>query len=156
MGKRAKFGDVLEIPTKKGLAYALYTHRHIDPPKFGALLRIFKGFYSARPTDFTKVLNENVRFTTFFPLQAAMNKGIFEIVANVSIPVSLQNFPIFKCNNKINAELYDDGWWIWDGLREKKIGRLNEDQKIYPYRSIVNDVTLIGMIEGEYGPDEKF
>ncbi|MEJ2528408.1 MAG: hypothetical protein P8Y49_10155 [Sulfurovaceae bacterium] len=42
MAKRVKFGDVIEIVTSKGYAYAQYTHKD---SMMGALLRIFKGIY---------------------------------------------------------------------------------------------------------------
>ena len=52
MGRvRKKIGDVIEIPTSKGLAYVQYTHYHQAPPVYGSLIRVLKGFYKARPSE---------------------------------------------------------------------------------------------------------
>jgi hypothetical protein len=39
---RPQLGDVIEIETSQGLAYAQYTHEHREPPRYGSLLRITK------------------------------------------------------------------------------------------------------------------
>lgn len=62
---KIKFGDIIEIPTKRGYAYAQYTHKD---KMMGALIRVFKGFYSNRPKDFTEVVRQPIQFSTFFPL----------------------------------------------------------------------------------------
>ena len=40
---KATIGDVIEIVTSKGLAYAQLTHRHTAPPRYDALIRVFSG-----------------------------------------------------------------------------------------------------------------
>jgi hypothetical protein len=37
------------------------------------------------------------QFVSFFPLQAAVNRGIVHIVGNEAIPPEYQEFPIFRC-----------------------------------------------------------
>lgn len=70
MRKRAKIGDVIEIDTGDGLAYAHYSHKH---KPFGALLRVFNRRYPERPADLaamvagppsTCVLSRSVRRCT--------------------------------------------------------------------------------------------
>jgi hypothetical protein len=46
---KIRFGDIAEIKTSIGLAYAIYTHRHTQPPKYGALIRVFDQLYQSRP-----------------------------------------------------------------------------------------------------------
>ncbi len=155
MGKRVKFGDVIEIPTNKGLAYAIYTHRHVDPPVFGPLLRVFAGFHKKRPKDFKEIVANPIRFSKFFPLVQVINRKIFEVVAHEEIPKHLQTFPSFRNNPNTKAKRNDEGWWIWDGKKEWKVGYLSNDQKLYPKHSIVNDTALREMIEGKWGPDDE-
>ena len=62
---RPRLGDVIEIETPKGLAYAQYTHEHRDPPRYGSLLRILPGIYSQRPSDFAALVAEEERFSVF-------------------------------------------------------------------------------------------
>ena len=45
---RPKIGDVIEIATPKGFAYAQFTHDH---PMGGEVLRILPGLYASRPND---------------------------------------------------------------------------------------------------------
>src|SRR5260370_663958 len=79
MAKNVRIGDVIEIPTGRGLAYAQYCLRK---ERWGALLRILPGFHQTRPSDLSQVVAQKERFVIFFPLQAAVNRKIFEVVAN--------------------------------------------------------------------------
>jgi hypothetical protein len=49
MAKKVKFGDVLQVLTSQGVAYAQVTHKH---PEFGFLIRVFPGFYNEQPKNF--------------------------------------------------------------------------------------------------------
>lgn len=48
--KRPKFGDIFEIPTKKGLAYGQYTHFHEE--NYGELVRVFDKLFRKRADRF--------------------------------------------------------------------------------------------------------
>ena len=68
-----------------------YTHiGHDKPPRFGALLRVCDGLYSSRPSDIHGIVKGPVRFSLFFPLQAAVDRGLVEVIGNVAIPKNLQ------------------------------------------------------------------
>lgn len=43
--KRPKIGDIIEIPTRLGFAYAQFTHKH---SMYGALLRVYNTVYQTR------------------------------------------------------------------------------------------------------------
>lgn len=81
MGKRIRIGDVVEIPTAKGLSYAQMTNKD---KKWGALIRVLKGAFEARPQEevLAEISQSETVFVTFFPLQAAVSRGVFEIVGN--------------------------------------------------------------------------
>ena len=51
MPNRVQIGDIIEIPTTKGLAYAQYTHQH---PTHGGLIRVFDVLFENRPGNFTE------------------------------------------------------------------------------------------------------
>ena len=143
--KRPKIGDIIEINTPKGLAYAQYTHKHDKPPKYGALLRIFPGFHKTRPTDFSKIVTLDPQFMTFFPLGAACNRGMVKIVANTEVPGVAAKFPVFRTGTP-NKEGRVEVWWLWDGEKEWKIGRLKPGMEKYPIRGVWNDALLIKRI----------
>src|SRR5882724_12682696 len=93
---RPQLGDVIEIETPKGLAYAQYTHEHRQPPRYGSLLRVLPGTYAERPPDFADLVAQEERFSVFFPLGSALTRRIVRIVANEDIPETKKPFPIFR------------------------------------------------------------
>lgn len=142
--KRPKIGDILEIPTAKGLAYAQYTHQH---PQFGALIRVFDAFFDTRPSDFSKLADGQVRFSTFFPLAAAVKRSIFATVGHEGISPENKPFPIFRDGIADPKTKKVAVWWLWDGTKERKIGSLTPEQRQLPIRSVWNDTMLVKRIE---------
>jgi hypothetical protein len=150
---KAKVGDIVEIATSKGLAYAIYTHRHTEPPNFGALLRVFDRLYSSRPLDFDEVVKIPIRFSTFFPLQAALNKNMVGIVANVPVPKALCSFPIFRSGNPDPITKKVETWWLWDGENEWRVGNLTPEQRSLSFAATWTPKFLIGRIEAGWRPE---
>lgn len=150
---KVRVGDLIEIKTGKGLVYAIYTHRHDKPPKYGALLRVFDEVYELRPDTFDATIKHPVRFSVFFPLQAAVNRGLVEVVATVQIPDGLRQFPLFR-SGMVNPETKTvDSWWLWDGEREWRIGRLTQEQRKLSIRGVWHDTMLIQRIEEDWRPE---
>jgi hypothetical protein len=148
--KRPKIGDIIEISTSRGCGYALFTHNYKAPPKFGALIRVFAGLYTQKPDSWSVLINRDILFSTFFPLGAYVNRGSVEIVGHTEIPLPLQGFPIFRCGTP-NAETKRvDNWWLWDGIKEWRVGKLTPEQAIFPLRGTWNDILLIERIEQQW------
>lgn len=143
----------MEIRTPKQLAYALYTHQHDKPPKFGALLRVFDRTFSERPKDFEAVAVGAVRFSTFFPLAAAVSKGIVQIVGNVQVPDKLAQFPVFRSGTVDPATGKVASWSLWDGEHSRRVGNLTLDQRRLPIRAVWNDTLLIEKIDSCWTPE---
>ncbi|MCY2926143.1 MAG: hypothetical protein NT031_12015 [Planctomycetota bacterium] len=135
---KVNVGDVIEIKTSKGLVYALYTHRH---PQYGALLRVL-------------AVRQGVRFATFFPLQAAVDRGIVTVAGNTTVPDDLTVFPLFRAGAVDPRSKKVGTWWLWDGEREWQVGDLTPDQKRLPIRSVVNDALLVRRIEEGWVPEK--
>jgi hypothetical protein len=70
MARRLKVGDVIEIETRQGLAYAQYTHR---VEGMGYLIRVVEGTFQTRPSDLAAVVRGRTAFKAVFPLQRAIN-----------------------------------------------------------------------------------
>jgi hypothetical protein len=149
--KRPRIGDVIEIPTPKGFAYAHYTHKHDEPPRYGALLRILPGIFPERPGDFAALVLQPPIFSTFFPLGAACHRDIVSVVASEDVPAHTRDFPTFRgCNwhrdreGKLHVSACH---WLWDGQREWRVESLSRQQlRDYPPRGIPNDTMLIERI----------
>lgn len=141
---RPQIGDVIEIPTPQGLAYAQFTHKH---PSYGALLRIMPGLFNSRPGSFSNLVPSEPQFSTFFPLGAACSRGIVRIVANESISTPLRAFPTFRASVKGKDGVWG-AWWLWDGDKEWKIGELKPGMEALPPRGVINDTLLVERIVG--------
>lgn len=146
-GRWARIGDIFEIRTARGLAYAQYTHEHSSPPRFGHLIRILPGFYDETPEMFDSLVQQPHVFMVFFPLNTAIRQGIVRRVANVPVPPNLREFPIFRAGIEDPSTGKVNNWWLWDGNKEWRVRSLTEEQKLFPIRQLVNDTMLIIMIE---------
>ena len=150
---RTKIGDIIEIRTSLGLCYAVYTNKHSDPPKFGALIRVFDETYRERPLDITELLRHRIRFSTFFPLQAAVNRGLVTILGQLELPEQLLSFPIFRSGIMDPETKKVSNWWLWDGKTEWRIGTLSPEQRKFPIRGIWNYAYLVNKLEEGWRPE---
>lgn len=141
---RGKIGDVIEIETRLGLTYALYTHQH---RMYGSLLRVFERKFASRPADFVDLIGEPLQFETFFPLGAAVHRKLVAIAGHVAVPRRLRDFPIFRNGVADLKTRKVANWWLWDGKREWMIGSLSEEQKRYPIHAVINDTLLRERVE---------
>ena len=143
MPRKINYGDIIEIPTANGLAYAQYTLRHEE---YGALIRILDGFFQSRPQDFTGLVNRRHKFVTFFPLSAAVNLKIFNIVGHSDIPDKVQTFPLVNSEVPLLDRKSRDEWQ-WGGDRLWRIGALSAEKLCSSRRELVNSASLALMIE---------
>lgn len=144
MAKKVKLGDVLQILTSQGVAYAQVTHKH---PEFGYLIRVFSGFYDAQPEDFSAVVNSSVQFSTFFVVQSAVNQGLLSVVANVPVPEGLQAFPTFRSRNGGPG----GSIWLWSGSEAVRLERdLSLEEQKCSTRGIISAPLLVERIESNY------
>jgi hypothetical protein len=150
--KRPRIGDVIEIPTPLGLAYAQFTHKHTDRPRFGPLLRVFSGFHTARPYFFATLVLGPVQFPTFYPLGAACNRGYVSIVSNEDIPPEARLLPTFK-SRSIGAKGEVGDWWLWDGTNSRRVGKLTEAMRSMPIRGVWNHAMLVNRIAAGWKPE---
>ena len=146
---KIKVGDIVEIKTSRGLAYAIFTHKH---PRYGVLLRVFDGFFESRPSDLAILASRDVSMEALFPLQAAVDRGNVGIVGNLSVPLILSEFPTFRAGmvHPLTGKVKD--WWLWNGTEEWRIGELSNDQRNLPIRGVWNDTLLIQRLENGWRP----
>lgn len=144
--KRPKIGSVIEIEVPSGFAYAQCTNKHVGPPTWGFLIRVFPTIHKTPPTDFSEIVKGPELFRTFFPVGAAVARKIVKIVAQETVPEAFQAFPLFRASNR-TPEGYKGNWWLWNGEKSWYIGELTVEQRQYPIQSICNDTFLIERIE---------
>ena len=148
---RVKIGDIIEIPTSKGLAYAHYTHQH---PTHGGLIRVFDQLFESRPTDLKGLINQPVRFSTFFPLRIAVSRNMFKVVGHEDIALPNQTFPIFRGANEGPKATKVSVWWLWDGEKEWRYeGPLTPEFYKLPIDGVWNAEYLVHRIEEGWRPE---
>ena len=150
---RVKIGDVIEIRTSRGLAYAQHTHEHVAPPKYGYLIRVLPGLYGKRPTDFTDIGKQKATFVVFVPLQVMVDRNYVTIVNNQPVPTDAQKFPVFRSGIPDPQTKKVRVWWFWDGDKEWKVGSLTDEQKRLPILAIIGDELLAKRIEIGWTPE---
>ena len=146
MPLRVKIGDIIEIPTSRGLAYAQYTHR--AKGEGGAIIRVLNGIFKTRPKDFSELVMKKHKFITIFPLGPAVNRRIFAVVGNKEVPEEFQKFPLFR-----GSGVKEGDWWLWDGVKSWHVGILTPEQYKLPIQSVPNDTALIEYIEEGWTPE---
>lgn len=91
--KRIKLGAIIEIPVRRGFAYAQYFYKTVSRETY---IRIFKGIFQERPKDFIALTNQNEQFITVFPIAHELGDELCRVVGWVPIPERLQKLPLIK------------------------------------------------------------
>ena len=149
MRKRPRIGDIIEIKTRAGLAYAQFTHK---VSLYGSLIRVLPKLYDVRPASFTELVKLEERFFVFFPLTAAIHRGLVTIAGNEAVPERVQQFPLMRKAGAIDRSGKVLNWWLWDGEREWPILSLSPEEQQLSIASIFNDTLLIERIEAGWSP----
>jgi hypothetical protein len=150
MAKRVKIGDIVEVETARGMAYIQMTHK---VEKWGALIRVIHGLFESRPENLQRLSESESDFVTFFPLQVAINRNIFEIVGHGPVPAQAQIFPLFRDAGFIDRSGKVHDWWLWDGEKAWRVRKLSVEQRYLPIREVINDTLLIERIEEGWRPE---
>jgi len=148
--RRLKLGDIVEVATGSGLAYAQYTQKH---NQYGVLISIFPGIYADRPESFEDIAAKNPQFHCFLLLGLAVKRGYVSVVGNVPVNAQLRPFPIFR-SGLVDVNGKVETWWLWDGESEWRVGQLTAEQKTLSILGIWNHALLVERIEDGYTPDQ--
>ena len=144
MAKKVKLGDILQVLTSQGVAYAQVTHKH---PEFGFLIRVFPGFYNKQPKYFSTLVEGEPQFSAFLVVQSAVNQGLLSVVENISVPDRLKIFPTFRSRNGGAG----GSLWLWDGKESFRLEReLRPNELEYPTEGIISAPLLVERIENNY------
>lgn len=146
---KAKIGDILEVLTKKRLAYVQYTHEN----EYGGVIRVLPGIFDhpLQKDTLCKLATHPHEFIAIIPVTAAVSRKIFKVAAHCDIPEFANSHPIFRSSK---GE-YED-YTLWDGEKEWSKDELSEDEKKFPILSIWNDTLLAERIADGWRPEKEF
>lgn len=145
-----KIGDVFSIKTSKGEAYFQYMGKN---SLMGSLIRVLPGVFDRRPEDIDVVLNNETNFWVFFPVSGALKLKIINKLGNFNVPEHSLKIPLFRAGDVDSETRKVETWWLWDGERQWKVGKISEEQRKLPIRQIWNDTMLIERIEEGWLPE---
>ncbi|MCA9039234.1 MAG: hypothetical protein KDA65_02690 [Planctomycetaceae bacterium] len=138
--KRPQIGDVIEIPTPEGIAYAWYTHKN---EKWGEFIQIFKGLYPEPQSDLSNVLCQPLPYGTFYDLTWSIKQTEVRIVENVPLTEEQVKLPLFK---KANCELRSWkalSWSLWDGKDYQNLDYLAPEYYDLPCLEIPSYLAIV-------------
>ena len=144
---RPRIGDVLEIPTPRGLAYVQYSHRS---RVYGPLIRVLPGTFERRPRTFDELVRASERFYVFFAVGVAAHRRIVLIVAHEPVPGSARSFPLLRSSAATSR-----GRWVYDGERWREIDLGEDEYRRLSICAAVNDTMLIERIASEWSPEQE-
>ena len=157
-------GDVVEITTPNGFAYAQLTHDH---PEHGAVLRILPGLYESRPADLAALVRQRERYVTRYALHYALRLILMDdefdeapklAIVNEMFPVPERNrrFPLFrspKAPDPVTGEI--SSWFLWDGrghTMAREIEQLTAEHLDLPLGVIPDHRQFIEQIVSGWSP----
>jgi hypothetical protein len=150
---RIAIGAVVEIQTSKGYAYALYSHKDEKPPRRGALLRVLDRRFEVPQDDFGWISSGTPQFNTFFPLGAAVARGLVRIAWKVELPQWAKSFPLLRGGAVNPATRKVDVWWLFDGEKSTRVDEISDEQRKLSMAGTINYTLLRERIEQGYRPE---
>lgn len=144
--KRLRKGDIFQILTQQGVCYGQYLYRDKELDYVTAVFRDFGDPLTGRKDDFDIYVQQEPQFIMGFPLQTAINRGLFALVGNTPVPSHLDKKFIFRSSSNFGSD--NATWWFWDGETTTRIDRpLTEEEKKYPQRSILAAANVLRYID---------
>ncbi len=148
MAKAPKIGDIIEIDTEVGFAYAQFTHMEAQ---LGSLVRVLPDIHVVRPTNFDELVLKDALWVMFVPLGAIVRAAIFPIVANGAVPPAARTFPLMRAGAHLpNGEVR--AWWLFDGEREWRIPELTPEHAELSIVEIPNPALIRQRIAAGWHP----
>lgn len=147
MTQNPKVGDIVEIRTSKGLGFAHYV---LNSDEYGYLLRVVGRLYSNRPSNLLEIIQgEAELFYAFYPLRAALRKGLVSVVDNVT-PSREASRPIMRLTE---LSLSGPRWSRYDVAKDKVLGRAKTARDNHlSVVEIINHELLVDRIASQWCP----
>ena len=139
---RVKVGDIIEISTSHGLAYAQLAHRD---KLYGELVRVLPERLPNRPTDFSRLVSQPDRLQVFVHVPSVLKRRLGELVGHADVPEFARTFPVFRFRQE-GAGPAD--WFLWDGEQYQRLGRcLPREHRSRPNLAALGPEYFVDLVE---------
>jgi hypothetical protein len=152
--KKARFGDVFEVHTPRGLAYFQYTSKH---PEYSDTIRILPGLFATRPSpDELVALTTQEGYFTFYLVSLAVRHGLVELIGNYPIPAGLEAPSKLLRAGFRTSEGKAVAWFLWDGTHETLLKReLTAEEKRISLAQMWNHEALVHRLAEQWRPEHE-
>ena len=153
-GKRAKVGDVIELPTSQGLAYIQYSTVD-DNRENGPLVRVLPGLLDERPQNLTDLVQQKERFFAYVDVGGLIRRPGVRIIGNFPVPERAQGIPMMKVPLHVQGEediFISQKWFLTDGIDEWYVGELTPEQEELSIEEDLWYEDLVDRIESGWSP----
>ncbi|WP_118136879.1 hypothetical protein [Oceanicella sp. SM1341] len=137
-------GEMVEIETPGGHAYAQVTHVH---PSYPPVVRAIEGLHATRPADLRLLAAGPTRFVAMIPLDTALARLNVRhaLLGAAPVPEAARPFPTFRMpiRDKQGEIVY---WWFWDGRGLSYAVDLDAGQAGLPLREVVSGARFMDML----------
>lgn len=152
--KRARFGDVVEVRTPRGLAYVQYTSKH---PRYSDTIRVLPGLFEKRPTpNELATLATQEGYFIFYLVSLAVSHGLVEIIghypipAGLDVPSKLLRVGFIARGGKVMT------WVLLEGSKETLIKReLTPEEKRLSRAQMWNHEYLVQRLADQWRPEHE-
>lgn len=153
MAKRPDLGDVVEISTPKGFAYAQFIH---DDARFGEMIRVLPGTFKTRPADLANLVAGPEKFIVFYAIRAAIRQRLVERVGPEPIPDRLRQVPpVLVAGATGRYDYTRTSFSVWDGERETHLRELRREHRTLPIAMSLGHPGLTNAIVNDWLPSDE-
>ena len=114
VSKNLRFGDVVEIETPIGLAYAQFMN---EDQSFGAIIRVLPGTFESQPEDIAALIAGPDRFVVCYLVRTAIRTHRVRWVGHEPLPQRSRAFPLMLWGGLTLRDGTVSSWSLYDGKR---------------------------------------
>lgn len=153
--RKEKTGEVVEVQTSHGLAYAQRIHDSPRPShKSLQVMRMIEGFHAERPSDLAGLVNGPTVFYFHMALHHVIKHGHTALVGNLPIPAQEQVFPIFRSGlpDPRNDSKMEGGWLI-QGNKSWLVNKYTTENLKLSFDGVWGSISLKNRLEIGWRPE---
>lgn len=143
---RAKPGDVLEVKTGAGFSYLHYVGKHSD---YGDIVVVSPQNHECRPAEFSDTFDPG--YVAFYPVRAAVSRGLVEIVGRTPIPSDLPPKRLRRAGARSDQGV--ETWIIETESGEVVKKTLSPEEQRLPIGAIWNHAFLLHRLAERWSPE---